>query len=315
MVADSRATGPVRRTPAAGPYVGRFAPSPTGPLHKGSLVAALASWLDARAHGGQWLLRIEDVDEPRCSKAAADAILRQLDALGLHWDGELLWQSLRTGRYRAALQRLIEEDLAFACACTRRDLDGQPLSSDGTRRYPGTCRGRVDVAPRAWRFRVPPGAVTVDDGLCGLQTLDVAADSGDFVLWRADGFCAYQLAVVVDDAAQGVTDVVRGADLLGSTPRQRLLQQALGLPQPRYAHVPLVLDARGEKLSKQTRARPLEAADVVSDLAEALRFLRHTPPESVVDAGRDALLAWAIGHWRLATCGRGAGGGPRLPIG
>lgn len=284
------------------PYVGRFAPSPTGPLHKGSLVAALASWLDARAHGGQWLLRIEDVDEPRCSKAAADTILHQLDALGLHWDGELLWQSLRTRLYRAALDRLIADDMAFACACTRRDLESQPLSLDGTRRYPGTCRNRIGISPRAWRFRVPPGAVTFDDAIRGVQSIDIAADAGDFVLWRADGFCAYQLAVVVDDAEQGVTDVVRGADLLGSTPRQILLQQALRLMRPRYAHVPLVLDAHGEKLSKQTLARPLEAANAVPDLAEALRFLNHAPPAEVIAAGRDALLAWAIGHWRLASC-------------
>jgi len=284
------------------PYVGRFAPSPTGPLHQGSLVAALASWLDARAHGGQWLLRIEDVDEPRCSKAAADIILHQLDALGLHWDGEVLWQSVRTQLYRAALDRLTAEDLAFACACTRRDLESQPVSLDGSRRYPGTCRDRIGVSPRAWRFRVPTGVVAFDDVLCGRQSIDVAADVGDFVLWRADGFCAYQLAVVVDDAEQGVTDVVRGADLLGSTPRQILLQHALRGVQPRYAHVPLVLDGQGEKLSKQTLARPLEAAGAVPDLTRALRFLNHAPPAEVIAAGRDALLAWAIGHWKLASC-------------
>jgi hypothetical protein len=179
MLADSRAG----RRATSLPYIGRFAPSPTGPLHKGSLVAALASWLDARAHGGQWLLRIEDVDEPRCSKAAADTILHQLDALGLHWDGELLWQSLRTSQYRAALKRLIDDDFAFACDCSRRDLEDQPLSLDGTRRYPGTCRDRVDVVPRAWRFRVPPGDVTFDDLLCGPLSIDVARDVGDFVLW------------------------------------------------------------------------------------------------------------------------------------
>lgn len=304
MLADScTAVFAHRGGPHSGlPYVGRFAPSPTGPLHQGSLVAALASWLDARAHGGQWLLRIEDVDEPRCSKAAADIILHQLDALGLHWDGEVLWQSVRTQLYRAALDRLTAEDLAFACACTRRDLESQPMSLDGSRRYPGTCRDRIGVSPRAWRFRVPTGVVAFDDVLCGRQSIDVAADVGDFVLWRADGFCAYQLAVVVDDAEQGVTDVVRGADLLGSTPRQILLQHALRGVQPRYAHVPLVLDGQGEKLSKQTLARPLEAADAVPDLTRALRFLNHAPPAEVIAAGRDALLAWAIGHWKLASC-------------
>ena len=290
MVDDSRA------------YVGRFAPSPTGPLHKGSLVAALASWLDARAHGGQWLLRMEDVDVPRCTKAAADTILLQLEALGLHWDGELAWQSLRTDRYRAALDRLINGGHAFACACTRRDLEHQPLALDGTRRYPGTCRDRDDVPPRAWRFRVPPGEVGFDDAVQGRQSLDVAADIGDFVLWRADGYCAYQLAVVVDDAEQGVTDVVRGTDLITSTPRQILLQRALGMPQPRYAHVPLVIAPNGEKLSKQTLAEPLDPRNAVADLAEALRFLNHMPPDAVA-GDRHSLLAWAIAHWRLVSCG------------
>ena len=283
-------------------YVGRFAPSPTGPLHKGSLVAALASWLDARAHGGQWLLRMEDVDVPRCTKAAADAILHQLEALGLHWDGDLAWQSLRTDRYRVALDRLINRGHAFACACTRRDLEHQPPALDGTRRYPGTCRDREDVPPRAWRFRVPPGDVTFDDAVQGRQSLDVAADTGDFVLWRADGYCAYQLAVVVDDAEQGVTDVVRGTDLLTSTPRQILLQRALGLPQPRYGHVPLVLAPNGEKLSKQTLAEPLDPRNAVADLAEALRFLNHPPPDAL-SGDRHSLLAWAIAHWHLVACG------------
>ena len=295
MVDDSRA------------YVGRFAPSPTGPLHKGSLVAALASWLDARAHGGQWLLRMEDVDVPRCTKAAADSILHQLEALGLHWDGELAWQSLRTDRYRAALDRLITRGHAFACACTRRDLEHEPLALDGTRRYPGTCRGRDDVPPRAWRFRVPPGEVTFHDAVQGPQSLDVAADIGDFVLWRADGYCAYQLAVVVDDAEQGVTDVVRGTDLLTSTPRQILLQRALGAAQPRYAHVPLVLAPNGEKLSKQTLAAPLDPRNAVADLAEALCFLNHPPPDAVA-GDRHSLLAWAIAHWQLASCGSAPAG-------
>lgn len=286
MVADAR------------PHVGRFAPSPTGPLHKGSLVAALASWLDARAAGGRWLLRIEDVDEPRCSPVAADTIMRQLDALGLHWDGEVVWQSRRGALYRAALDALIARGAAYGCACTRRDLESQPLASDGSRRYPGTCRDRAGVTPRAWRLRVPPGELAFDDRMLGRIAVDVAADAGDFVLWRADGYCAYQLAVVVDDADQGVTHVVRGADLLTSTPRQILVQRALGLPQPDYAHVPLVLDAQGEKLSKQTRAQALELENARADLAEALTFLRHPPPADVMTAGRDALLAWAVANWR-----------------
>lgn len=282
-------------------YVGRFAPSPTGPLHRGSLVSALASWLDARSHGGQWLLRMEDVDVPRCTKAAADTILHQLEALGLHWDGELVWQSPRTDHYRAALGRLIDGGHAFACACTRRDLEHQALALDGTRRYPGTCRDRDDVPPRAWRFRVPPGEVRFDDAVRGPQSLDVAADIGDFLLWRADGYCAYQLAVVTDDAEQGVTDVVRGADLLASTPRQILLQRALGMPQPCYAHVPLVFAANGEKLSKQTLAEPLDPRNAAADLADALRFLNHPPPDALA-GDRRSLLAWAIAHWRIQMC-------------
>ena len=282
-------------------YVGRFAPSPTGPLHQGSLVAALASWLDARAAGGRWLLRIEDVDEPRCSPAAAGTILRQLDALGLHHDGEVVWQSRRTALYRAALDALVARGQAYGCVCTRRDLESQPLASDGARRYPGTCRDRTSVVPRAWRLRVPAGEVAFDDRGLARIAVDVAADSGDFVLWRADGYCAYQLAVVVDDADQGVTDVVRGADLLTSTPRQILVQRALGLPQPRYAHVPVVLDAHGEKLSKQTRAPALEPANAQADLVRALVFLRHPPPADLAASGRDDLLAWAVKQWRLTA--------------
>jgi glutamyl-Q tRNA(Asp) synthetase len=278
-------------------YIGRFAPSPTGALHRGSLVAALASWLDARVAGGLWRLRIEDVDEPRCSVAAADEIMRQLDALGLHWDGEVLWQSRRTAHYRAALDMLVANGQAYGCECTRRDLAAQPLALDGTRRYPGRCRDRRDVTARAWRLRVPPGEVAFDDALCGRVVIDVSADVGDFVLWRADGYCAYQLAVVVDDAAQGVTDIVRGADLLGSTPRQMLVARALGVPVPRHAHVPLVFDAHGEKLSKQTLAPALDPAAAVADLAQALAFLQLAPPADVVAAGRDALLGWACANW------------------
>jgi glutamyl-Q tRNA(Asp) synthetase len=285
-------------------YVGRFAPSPTGPLHKGSLVAALASWLDARAHGGRWLLRIEDVDVPRCSQAASDTILRQLEALGLHWDGEVRAQSRRTEVYRAALDALVVRGLAYGCACSRRDLESQPLASDGTRRYPGTCRDRSGVPARAWRLRAAPGETAFDDRVLGRVALDVAADVGDFVLWRADGYCAYQLAVVVDDAEQGVTDVVRGADLLTSTPRQILIQRALRLPQPRYAHLPLVLDANGEKLSKQTRAPALRPDHASSDLVDALCFLGHPPPEDVRADDRDALLDWAVSNWNLARVPR-----------
>jgi len=231
-------------------YTGRFAPSPSGPLHMGSLIAAAASWLDARAAGGRWLVRIEDLDRPRCMPGAADAMLRTLDRLGLHWDGEVLCQSRRLEHYRAALDKLARQ--TYWCGCTRREIADSSLglASDGAHIYPGTCR---------------PGTA---QGRCQ-QVLE--EDIGDFVLYRADGLFAYQLAVVVDDAAQGITDVVRGADLLDSTPRQIYLQQLLGLPTPRYLHVPVALDTAGGKLSKQTAAAPIETDPCA--LRRALAFL------------------------------------------
>lgn len=262
----------------SGGYVGRFAPSPTGALHAGSLVAALASWLDARAQGGRWLLRIEDVDTPRCVPGADQEILRQLDALGLHPDAPPLWQSRRGAPYQAALDRLVAAAFAYPCACTRQQIAaanaalGRVQPRHGERVYPGTCRpergGLHGRTPRAWRLRLPEAAyVTWTDRRLGPQAQDVAAEVGDFVLKRADGLWAYQLAVVVDDAEQGVSDVVRGADLADNTPRQILLQRALGLPTPRYLHTPLVLAADGQKLSKQNGAAPL-------DLREPLAALR-----------------------------------------
>jgi glutamyl-Q tRNA(Asp) synthetase len=259
----------------APPYVGRFAPSPTGPLHAGSLVAALASWLDARAHRGRWLLRIEDLDPPREQPGAADAIIATLQRFGLRADGPVTWQSRRQGLYEAALARLVAAGLAYPCACTRREIadsqlrvDDGPLAGEAAspsapreRVYPGTCRGGLPPgrSPRAWRLRVPAGIVRFDDRWCGPQAQDVAARVGDFVLRRADGLWAYQLAVVVDDADLGITDVVRGADLLGSTARQIVLQRALDLPTPRYLHVPVVATPEGEKLSKQTGALAVDA--------------------------------------------------------
>ena len=265
--------------------VGRFAPSPTGPLHFGSLVAALASWLDARAAGGRWLVRIEDLDRPRCVAGAADAILRALDRLGLHWDGEVLYQSRRLEHYRAALDKLAPH--TYWCGCTRREIADSSLglAADGAHIYPGTCRAG---APRQRALRVrttrqPIGFVDRVQGRCE-QLLE--RDIGDFVLYRADGLFAYQLAVVVDDAAQGITDVVRGADLLDSTPRQIYLQQLLGLPTPRYLHVPVALDAAGEKLSKQTSGAPIEWDPRA--LGRALAFLGQ--PEA-------ATLEEALGGW------------------
>lgn len=265
-------------------YVGRFAPSPTGPLHFGSLVAAVASWLDARAAGGQWLLRIEDLDQPREQKGAADAILRRLESVGLTWDGAVLRQSDALERYRAALEALQRLDATYWCGCTRREIADSALSIDGSRIYPGTCRGGLAPgrARRAVRLRTAPEPIGFTDQVQGAIAQSVEREVGDFVLLRADGLYAYQLAAVVDDAAQGVTDVVRGADLLDSTARQIFLQRLLGAPQPRYLHVPVAVNAAGEKLSKQTGAREARAAD----LQRALAFLGQEPVDDLAEAVR-----------------------------
>lgn len=287
-------------------YRGRFAPSPTGPLHFGSLVAALASWLDARAAGGAWLVRIEDVDRARSRRAAADGILRTLAASGLEWDEEVVWQSRRGERYRQALQRLEQAGRLYACRCSRREIADSALLPDGSRRYPGTCRGGLAAGERvrAWRLRVDPGPICFEDRLQGRQCQDVATEAGDFVLARADGSFAYQLAVVVDDAEQAITDVVRGADLLGSTPRQIWLQRLLGLPEPRYLHVPVAVDAAGRKLSKHTRAPALDAATAASLLPVALAFLGHAPAPELAGAPAGELLAWAVANWSIERIAR-----------
>ncbi len=284
---------------------GRFAPSPTGLLHAGSLVAALASWLDARAHGGQWLVRIEDVDTPRCVPGAGEQILQQLALCGLLPDGEVLWQSRRAQVYQQALEQLVLQGLAYPCGCSRKDIEAAqagPTARHQAQRYPGTCRnGLQGKAARAWRLNVQavrqartlPDTTHWRDRRLGHQAEDVAQAVGDFVLRRADGLWAYQLAVVVDDAAQGVTDVVRGEDLRENTARQIVLQQALGLPTPRYLHTPLVLGANGEKLSKQNGAAPLELGDPLEALNAAARALGLTAIASTVAS---SLSAW-VQEW------------------
>ena len=278
---------PMTARPAA-PYRGRFAPSPTGPLHFGSLVAALGSWLHARARGGEWWVRIEDVDRTREVAAAADAQLEALRRFGLHWDGDVVRQSDRGALYQAALDGLIARGLAFECHCSRSDLEGaggihRACVADGPREVP------------AVRLRVPDGSgVEVDDAVHGHIAQRLDTEVGDFVLKRADGCWAYQLAVVVDDAAQGITDVVRGADLLDSTPRQVYLQQLLGLPTPRYAHLPLVLDDAGRKLSKSLAALPLDAADPLPALAEAWRILGQDIEAITASPNADGFLQRAI---------------------
>ena len=288
-------------------YRGRFAPSPTGPLHFGSLVAAAGSFLEARTKGGEWLLRMEDVDTPRCSKTAADEILHMLEACGFAWDGAVVWQSRRTGAYAAALERLKAAGRVFACACTRRELADSAIAPDGAAIYPGTCRqGLAAGRPaRAWRLRVGDVRVSFDDAIQGRIDSDLAFDAGDFILLRADGLFAYQLAVVVDDAAAGITHVVRGADLLASTARQIFLQECLGLPTPCYAHLPVAVNAAGEKLSKQTRAAPVDASQPGSALFAALEFLGQQPPAELSGAGPDELWIWAMRHWRLDRVPRG----------
>jgi glutamyl-Q tRNA(Asp) synthetase len=287
------------------PYVGRFAPSPSGPLHAGSLVAALASWLDARAHQGRWLLRFEDLDGPRSVPGIEHLIVQQLAAVGLESDAAPLWQSQRGPLYAQALERLRKASQAYPCGCTRRDIDdelaalGMPAARGTERVYPGTCRGGLrGKAARAWRLACgsddAPVFIDWHDRRLGEQHQDVTHAVGDFVLQRADGPWAYQLAVVVDDAEQGVSDVVRGEDLADNSARQIHLQRLLGLPTPRYLHTPLVRDARGEKLSKSNGAAPLDLRDPLAALRAAAVALSLTVPDS------DSVGAWlhnAIGAW------------------
>ena len=289
-------------------YCGRFAPSPSGPLHAGSLVSALASWLDARACGGRWLVRIEDIDGPRTVAGCAEQILSSLARFGLHADEKPVWQTTRTDAYQHALDTLIAANKVYPCGCTRREIADSLThlrERHHTLAYPGTCRNGLHGKPaRAWRLRVPDGDAAIvrfEDRWQGMQEQNLATEVGDFVLKRADGQWAYQLAVVVDDAAAGVTDIVRGADLLDSTARQIELQQCLGLPTPRYLHVPVVMDANGEKLSKQTLADAIDDARPLEALVRAARHLGlhdATRASSVSRFYEIAIAAWAA-RWAL----------------
>lgn len=277
-------------------YVGRFAPSPTGPLHFGSLVAALGSYLLAKQGGGRWLVRMEDVDVPRNVPGAADDILRCLAGFGFEWDGDVLYQSHRTEAYHDALRVLRLNGQAYPCACTRSEVEAHGIVAvDGGWVYPGTCREGLPVGrmARAYRFRVPEGDAAFDDGLQGRVTQRLSGDVGDFVLQRADGLYSYQLAVVVDDAFQGVTHVVRGADLIDSTPRQIALQDALGVFPVDYLHLPVAVDAAGEKLSKQTLARALDVRQASEELVAALRFLGQDTPQDLAQQALSDVWRWA----------------------
>jgi glutamyl-Q tRNA(Asp) synthetase len=282
---------------ASGGYRGRFAPSPTGPLHAGSLVAALASWLDARAHGGVWLVRIEDLDPPREVPGAAVDLVATLAAFGLLPDETVEYQSRRSGLYEMAFRELLGKAQVYGCACSRAEIEqAQVARGIPAGVYPGTCRRGLGGRPaRAWRFLVPAGGVSFDDRIAGRFEQDLDREVGDFVVRRADGWWAYQLAVVVDDAAQRISDVVRGADLLDNTPRQIALQRALDLPTPRYMHVGVVTNARGEKLSKQTGARALDRTNTLAELERAALYLAlpRIGADSTLAFLRSATTAWS----------------------
>ena len=272
---------------------GRFAPSPTGDLHFGSIVAGVASYLDARSRGDEWLVRIDDLDTPRNLPGASASILRELERLALRWDGEVVYQSARTERYASALATLRARDLCFPCACTRREV--------GRRVYPGTCRGGVPPGreARSVRVRGGEGSIAVRDLVQGVCRRDLTGDIGDFIVFRADGIFAYHLATALDDAEQGITRVVRGADLLLSTLPQVYLQGILSLRRPDYAHVPVATNRQGEKLGKRTRAPPTRVRRASSVAGAALRFLAHPPPPELVGAPPEELWAWALGEWKL----------------
>jgi glutamyl-Q tRNA(Asp) synthetase len=284
-------------------YVGRFAPSPTGSLHIGSLATAVASFVHAKQHGGEWLVRVEDIDPPREAPGAADRILRCLEAFDLGWDRTVLYQSTRGAAYRDAAASLLQSGRSFLCSCTRRELRG--LGKGHGTRYPGTCRARTrHDRSTAIRMRVEPGLHAFVDALQGMQTLDLSGSTGDYVIMRRDGLPAYHLAAVVDDAAQGVTHVVRGVDLLPATFAHRHLQTALGLPAPSYFHLPVIVNALGQKLSKQTKALPVDELDPRAVAPRVLEHLRAALPRELVGAAPRTLWEWAAASWTIETlCG------------
>jgi glutamyl-Q tRNA(Asp) synthetase len=278
-------------------YRGRFAPTPSGPLHFGSMVAAVGSYLDAKSQGGSWALRIDDLDPPRIAPGSVDSIFRCLEKFQMHWDGEVVYQSARTGAYLAALDKLRDSGHVYACACSRKEIGDAGL--DGPV-YPGTCRDGLPPGREARASRVRTGGTAIEfvDLLQGRVRQDIEHQIGDFVLFRADQVFAYHLACAVDDYAQGITHVVRGADLMASTPRQIYLQRLLGLPTPVYLHLPIALNAAGEKLSKQTLADPVDPDRAAVILANVLRFLKHSPPDEISADGIAPMWRWALENWR-----------------
>ncbi len=279
-------------------YVGRFAPSPTGPLHFGSLVAAVASYLQARANSGRWLLRIEDIDPPREQPGASADILRTLEVYGFEWDGSVVFQSGSQAAHEDAIQYLLERQQCYRCSCSRKDLAGVKQGPLGSI-YPGTCRNGTHSADGSIRVRTNNTPIEFHDHLQGHISQQLESESGDFVIKRRDGLIAYHLAVVVDDALQNVTEVVRGIDLMDSTPRQIWLQQLLGLPTPDYAHVPVIVDAQGDKLSKLTHAAPIPDQSPGAILLEALEALNQSPPTSLAGENIGSIWSWATENWQL----------------
>jgi glutamyl-Q tRNA(Asp) synthetase len=280
------------------PYVGRFAPSPTGPLHFGSLVAAVASYLQAQAQDGRWLLRIEDIDPPREQPAASEEIVEALQRYGFDWDGDVIFQSTSNAAHESALAWLIEQGHTYRCRCSRRDLDNVPRGTLGII-YPGFCRNGCDAGDAAIRLRTNDAEVAFDDKLQGRVAQQLESESGDFVIRRRDGLIAYHLAVVVDDEIQGVTEVVRGIDLIDSTPRQIYLQNLLGYRSPGYAHIPVVTHTNGDKLSKLTGAPGIPFDSVSKTLCTALRALRMEPPAILSTAGTSDIWIWARNAWQM----------------
>ncbi|HEY7986381.1 MAG TPA: tRNA glutamyl-Q(34) synthetase GluQRS [Methylophilaceae bacterium] len=284
-------------------YRGRFAPSPTGPLHFGSLIAATASYLDAKANNGKWLVRMEDLDPPRDPPGTASNILKTLEAFGLEWDEPVIYQSQRAPAYEQALYKL--DNYTYRCTCSRKEIADSALQGIEGAIYPGTCRhGQNNSLQGAWRLRTDLQEIVFDDLIQGPQSQVLERDIGDFVLKRADQFYSYQLAVAVDDAFQNITHVIRGADLLASTPRQIYLQRLLGLPTPHYAHLPVVVNAQGEKLSKQTLAAALDTSNTVQLICRALSLLGQHPPALLLNSSVNEVWQWAIAHWKLSAIPR-----------
>ena len=295
MPSDSSATGTIA---TANPYIGRFAPSPTGPLHLGSLVAAVASYLEARVRDGRWLLRIEDIDPPREQAGAATLIIQALEAYGFEWDGDVIYQSRSKEAHDAAIRSLVDRGLAYPCGCSRKDLADAPLGSLGTI-YPGTCRNGCTADETALRVRTTDEPIRFIDALQGPQTQRLESESGDFIIRRRDGLIAYQLAVVVDDAIEGITDVVRGIDIMDSTPRQIWLQRLLGYRTPSYLHFPVITHPDGDKLSKATGAPGVPLGEVRPTLVAALEALLQGPPADLAASTVPEIWSWAIRNWKI----------------